>query len=656
MHARPLIRRGRLIPNLMRLLLGTLSTSLYAQPVASPSLAQSVSTACSESALCLWLLISAPFVLGFAAGIVLWRWLSQRQSTQQQQLAEQRVVQYKNFLNTVLQSIPHPVYVRDRDGRFIMVNAAMCAFSNQDEQSMIGTRRDDQLFLHADVAAKVRAMDERVFATAQPQTAEYDLLIRGRGLRSIISSKTLAVDPEGQPILIGTLTDVTEKGRAERAILQTSRDLQAVLDAATEVSIISTDTSGMIRIFNQGAEKMLGYSAREMIELQSMTVIHLASEVQQRSAELSAELKRPVNAFETFTILPNIHGAEHREWTYVRKNRSQTTVDLVVTAVRQHDGVVCGYLGIAIDITDRKKAEAELFNHQENLLELVAEKTASLQRAKDAAEKADNAKTEFLANMTHELRTPLHAILSFATLGQEKAKLINAGQSIEKFEHYFRRICQSGALLLRLFDTLLDLAKLEAGKMCLSLTRQNVQPLIRDACAEFESLLEERGIKLLIQPTDLNTEAIIDAMRFSQVIRNLLSNAIKFSPDQGAIDISFAHGSVPAGRRTHDDTALPALSIVIADEGIGIPEDELEIIFEKFVQSSKTKNGAGATGLGLSICREIMHAHRGTIVASNNPAPKHGASFTIQLPTVPNPFTHAISSENANYERQDPHR
>jgi PAS domain S-box-containing protein len=682
--------------------------------------------------------------------------------------AEIQLERYKNFLSTVLKSIPHPVYVRDRDGYFIMVNAAMCDFANRDEQTLIGTRREDNMLLREEEAQAIREMDERVFASGRTQIAEYDLLVKGRGPRTVISRKNLAADPDGKPILIGTLTDITEKRQVEHTILQTSRKLQAVLDAATEVSIISTDTDGIIRIFNRGAEKMLGYTANEMVDLQSLALIHLDSELSQRGEELTAQLGRPISGFEAFAALPKIHGAERRECTYIRKDKSQIAVSLVVTAVRNQDGAIDGYLGIAVEITDRKQAEedlrkqntllqtifehvpgglslidqdlrviavnksfftvldlpaelfasgppalyeialfnaqrgyygpgdpekqarsiieksrqptahlfeksgangktlevrgtplpdggfvttytditerrlaeAELLRHRDHLRELVAEKTAGLQHAKDAAEHANNAKSGFLANMSHELRTPMHAVLSFAKLGEEKAKAINS----EKIEHYFHRIRQSGDLLLTLLNNLLDLSKLEAGKMHLDLVRHNVLPLIHEASGEFEPLLEARRIKLSIQKAPAcNTEAICDAMRFGQVIRNLLANAIKFSPDEGCITISFAAGSVPAGRRTHDDTALPALRICIADEGIGIPKNEMEIIFDKFVQSSKTKSGAGGTGLGLSICREIMHAHRGTIEACNNP--QRGASFIVQLPTAPNPFIHPTSRE-----------
>ncbi len=284
-----------------------------------------------------------------------------------------------------------------------------------------------------------------------------------------------------------------------------------------------------------------------------------------------------------------------------------------------------GIVTIYTDVTERKLAEAELQRHREHLSELVAEQTVDLRQAKDDAERSNAAKSEFLTNMSHELRTPLHAILSFAALGEEKFR---EGQT-DRLLHYFGRIRESGNRLLLLINDLLDLAKLEAGKTHVQPKLLDVLPVVRDAAAELEPLLVNKGLRITLAENSCSTSAMCDAQPFAQVMRNLLSNAIKFSPAHGEITVSFAQGSVAAGRRS-EDNAVPALSITVADQGVGIPHEELDAIFDKFMQSSKTRTGAGGTGLGLSICREIIHAHHGSIVACNNPGP--GASFIIHLP------------------------
>ena len=487
--------------------------------------------------------------------------------------------------------------------------------------------------VHPDDLPAIRAATIRHLKERAPYDVEYRMR-KADGRWGWFSSHGQAVwGKDGRALrMAGTITDISRRKEAELAILQTNRKLQAVLDAATEVAIIATDTAGFVRIFNRGAEKMLGYDAREMIDCQSVTTIHLDSEILQRATVLTAELGRPVDGFGIFTALPQTQMAEHCEWTYIRKNGSPLSVSLVVTALHDESENISGYLCIAVDITDRKVAETELLRHRDHLRELVAEQVAHLLVAKDVAERANHSKSEFLANMSHELRTPLHAVLSFAAIGEEKA----SAASMEKLGHYFQRIRQAGDRLLMLLNNLLDLSKLEAGKMHVELMPHDVLPFIHEASAELEPLLAQRALRLSIEPPGVSTTAICDPTRFGQVIRNLLSNAIKFSPEHGRITVRFERSSMAVGHRTNDRLSLPTLRITVSDEGIGIPADELITIFDKFVQSSKTRNGAGGTGLGLSICQEIMQTHRGTISACNNPG--RGASFVLDLPISPMPF------------------
>jgi signal transduction histidine kinase len=273
-----------------------------------------------------------------------------------------------------------------------------------------------------------------------------------------------------------------------------------------------------------------------------------------------------------------------------------------------------------------EKVTRELRDHRDHLHELVAERTARLEAALQRVIAANQAKSEFLANMSHELRTPMHAVLGFSQLGIERAD----SDDQAKLSQYFQRIEQSASRLLELINELLDLSKLESGHTELLMQPTDMSVLLDQTIGQMESLLIQRHLKIEFVSLATDVELAIDSKRITQVIFNLLSNAIKFSPAHSLIRIELDVADLPLGRRAQDNGTQPALVIRFIDSGIGIPEEELESIFEKFEQSSTTRTGAGGTGLGLAISRAIVTQHRGTISAKNNLA--GGACFTVTLP------------------------
>jgi signal transduction histidine kinase len=274
-----------------------------------------------------------------------------------------------------------------------------------------------------------------------------------------------------------------------------------------------------------------------------------------------------------------------------------------------------------IEWRTKELSEANIRLWQEVLERQAAQIQA--EQAQHEAERANQAKSAFLANMSHELRTPMHAILSFSDFGL--AKLESADR--KKLGHYFDRIHTSGHRLLLLLNDLLDLSKLEAGKMALNLQACDPSETIRLCIEELHTLADERKQHIEVQSTLTGQTITADPERLLQVVRNLLSNAIKFSPEGETIQITLDTLSLSG---TPDAAATPGIQIQVIDHGVGIPEDELEAVFDKFIQSSKTTTGAGGTGLGLAICREIVELHQGHIHAENREG--GGAVFTIELP------------------------
>ena len=229
-----------------------------------------------------------------------------------------------------------------------------------------------------------------------------------------------------------------------------------------------------------------------------------------------------------------------------------------------------------------------------------------------AAQKSNLYKSKFLANVSHELRSPMHSIMGFVEELIEKIDII----STEKQLKYLHTVKNCSQRLLLLINELLDLTKLESGSMKFYFATHDFRLVINDAIQEINPLLKNKNITVTLE-SNAEDKLTCDKQRLTQVMINLLSNAIRCSSEGDNIKVNL--------------TSLPYhFRICVSDQGIGVPENECDLIFDKFVQSSKTKNHTGGTGLGLSICKEIVSAHQGIIWVENNAS--GGASFFIDLP------------------------
>jgi signal transduction histidine kinase len=281
--------------------------------------------------------------------------------------------------------------------------------------------------------------------------------------------------------------------------------------------------------------------------------------------------------------------------------------------------------------------------HNAQLETTITVRTEELRLAKEAAEEANAAKSEFLANMSHELRTPLHGILSFARFGRRR----QSQSPPEKLLQYFENIENCGNTLLYLVDDLLDLAKLESRSVTLDKKPCDANDIIAEVCREMDALAEEKGVAIRIAAQDDRAKVFVDRDKFAQVLRNVLGNALKVSPRGGSIHL-------------HAKALEHVVALRIVDEGPGIPDKELDQIFDKFVQSSRTSTGAGGTGLGLAICREIIACHDGRIWAEN--ASPHGAAVCVELPRLVDSHLcdnqprrpEEVSNNSTAYGRQTP--
>jgi signal transduction histidine kinase len=246
----------------------------------------------------------------------------------------------------------------------------------------------------------------------------------------------------------------------------------------------------------------------------------------------------------------------------------------------------------------------------------LKETEAALRAAKEQAELASRAKSDFLASMSHELRTPLNAIIGIAEMLKEDA----ADEGRGELDEPLSRVLRAGRLLLQLINEVLDLAKIEAGRLELHLEDVDLDDLIEDIIGTAEPLAEKNRNRLVLDRPQRVGRFITDPMRFRQIILNLLSNACKFT-DQGMVTLE-------AHREPHG-----GLRLAVRDTGIGIPPDQMGRLFQEFSQAGTPgKRRYGGTGLGLAISRRLARLMGGDIAADSEPG--RGSTFTVRLPPI----------------------
>jgi signal transduction histidine kinase/CheY-like chemotaxis protein len=388
-----------------------------------------------------------------------------------------------------------------------------------------------------------------------------------------------------------TKNGITELRRQE-ALLKADALQRAIFNSAN-FSSIATDAKGVIQIFNVGAERMLGYTAAEVMNKITPADISDPQEVIERAAALSIELGTPITpGFEALVFKASREIEDIYELTYIRKDGSRFPAVVSVTALRDAQDAIIGYLLIGTDNTARKLVEAE----RERLDQALQDQNAELESAKLVAEKANLAKSDFLSSMSHELRSPLNAILGFAQLMESDSPPPTPSQ-----KESIGQILQAGWHLLKLINEILDLARIESGRLSLSPEPLSMAEIMLECHAMIESQAQKRGIGMTFPPLDIPHFVHADRTRVKQVLINLLSNAIKYNKAGGTVVVD-CFASSPERIR-----------ISVKDTGEGLTPEKLEQLFQPFNRLGQESRAEEGTGIGLVVAKQLTELMGGAI-------------------------------------------
>jgi PAS domain S-box-containing protein len=629
-----------------------------------------------------------------------------------------------SYTRSLIEVSLDPLVTISPDGKIMDVNKATEEATGVKRKRLIGSDFSDY-FTEPD---KARAGYHQVLADGFVR--DYPLAVRhtsGR-IMDVLYNATIYKNEAGEVEgVFAAARDVTARKQAEEALLKAGALQKAIFNSAN-FSSIATDAKGVIQIFNVGAERMLGYTAAEVVDKVTPAEISDPQEVVARAAALSLELETTITPGFEALVFKALRGIEDiYELTYIRKDGSRFPAIVSVTALRDAQGASIGYLLIGTDNTARKQAEEKLrwteesfrlmvesvtdyaivmldpeglvvswntgaerikgysteeivgqhfsrFYLQEDIqsgkpqrdLDVVAATgqfedegwrvrqdgstfwanvvftairdqrgrlrgfamltrdltepmkiEATLTKAKDAADAANQAKSAFLATMSHELRTPMNAILGYSEILMEDAQ--DKGQ--EDLIPDLQKIHASGNHLLSLINNILDLSKIEAGKMDLFLESFGISRVVEDVVSTVRPLVEKNANTLQVHcAADLGTMHA-DLTKVRQSLFNLLSNACKFT-ENGTIILE-ASRELLGG--------VDWIKFSVNDTGIGMDPEQMDKLFQPFVQGdASTSRKFGGTGLGMTITHRFCQMMGGEISAVSEPG--RGTTFTIRLP------------------------
>jgi PAS domain S-box-containing protein len=496
---------------------------------------------------------------------------------------------------TILEATADGILAIDETGRIISWNSKFLELWAIPEDLI--TMRDAQK-VRACIACQLKGPEEylrRISEIEASAEKSADLLELADGRQIERYSEPISIEDTAVG-RVWSFRDVTARNQAELV----SRRLAAIVNNSDD-AIIGKDLNSIITSWNQGAQKIFGYSAEEMIGTSIKRLI--PADNQQEEDEILARLRRGDRL-------------DHFETIRVTKDGRQLNVSLTISPIKDASGHIVGASKIARDITAQKLADAALREAQNAAEAVNAEKARLLNSerlARAEAERASRMKDEFLATLSHELRTPLNAVLGWSTILRGRQ---NLDQQIAQGLEAIDRNARSQAQII---DDLLDMSRIISGKVRLEVQPLDLPAVVLQAIETVRVGASAKGLRLQTVVDPLSASILGDPNRLQQVFWNLLNNAIKFTPKGGRIQVLL--------QRVNSH-----VEVSVVDTGEGIAPEFLPYIFNRFQQAdASTTRRYGGLGLGLAIVKNLVDLHGGSVRAKSGGIGK-GASFIVSLP------------------------
>jgi PAS domain S-box-containing protein len=522
----------------------------------------------------------------------------------------------------VIEAIPEPIFIRDGGGRYLMANAAEAAQHAMTPAELVG-RTPWDLPYYSDEMARVGLDEDRmVIDSGIPLVAHRRSTTTADGRPLTMQITKVPFDADGAPAVLAYVSDVTGHVEAEEARLAAERHFRTLTDVCPDV-ICRLDLEGRITYASSAVQGILGYAPGEMIGL-DLSVVH------------------PEDLGTVLPVFARL--AEGEEVTRVvcrifTKDGGYVWMEALGRLMRHHaTGAPHEIVLVARDVTERMAHEAEIelsrvqLAEQAETLRTLAENLefarAEAEAARAAAEVANAAKSTFLANMSHEIRTPMNGIIGMTGL------LLDTPLDAEQ-RRYASAVAQSGEALLDIVNDILDISKLEAGRLELEQVVFSMRDLVEGVVELMAVRATHKGLELAAHVASTVAGAWRgDATRVRQVLLNLVGNAIKFT-EQGTVQVEATAPKAAGGT---------GIRIVVRDTGIGIPAEVQGRLFQKFTQAdSSVTRRFGGTGLGLAICRELVELMGGSLGLDSEAG--KGSAFWFELPLDAAPASHAPLAE-----------